>query len=85
MLPRVHRAVSLLKRRLSGTHHGAVSPERLDYCLDEFAFRFNRRTSQHRGKLFFRLLQNAVAVGPAPFAAISRGVRGPGRRARHNG
>jgi transposase-like protein len=84
MLPRVHRAVSLLKRWLSGTHQGAVSPEHLDYYLDEFTFRFNRRTSRHRGKLFFRLLQNAVAVGPAPFTAISKGVRGPGHRARHN-
>ena len=49
LLPRVHRVVSLLKRWLLGTHQGAVSRTHLDYYLDEFAFRFNRRTSRHRG------------------------------------
>jgi len=53
----VHLAVSLLKRWLLGTHQGAVSHEHLPYYLDEFVFRFNRRTSTHRGLLFFRLLQ----------------------------
>ena len=43
MLPRVHRVVSLLKRWLLGTHQGAVSRAHLDYYLDEFTFRFNRR------------------------------------------
>ena len=41
--------VSLLKRWLLGTHQGAVSHEHLDYYLDEFTFRFNRRTSRYRG------------------------------------
>ena len=76
LLPRVHRVVSLLRRWLMGTHHGAISPEHLDYYLDEFTFRFNRRTSRHRGKLFLRLLQHAVAVDPAPYATIAKGVRG---------
>lgn len=67
LMPRVHRVVGLLKRWLLGTHHGAVSVEHLDYYLDEFTFRFNRRTSRHRGKLFYRLAQQAVAVGPAPW------------------
>jgi len=44
LLPRVHRVVSLLKRWLLGTHQGAVSHAHLDYYLDEFTFRFNRRT-----------------------------------------
>jgi transposase-like protein len=70
LLPRVHRVVSLLKRWLMGTHHGAVSYEHLDYYLDEFTFRFNRRTSRHRGKLFYRLVQQAVAVEPKPYALI---------------
>jgi len=52
VLPRVHRVASLLKRWLLGTHQGAVSREHLDDYLDEFTFRFNRRTSRHRGKLF---------------------------------
>jgi len=67
LLPRVHRVVGLLKRWLLGTHQGAVSVDHLDYYLDEFTFRFNRRTSRHRGKLFYRLAQQAVAIGPAPY------------------
>ena len=64
LLPRVHHVVSLLKRWLMGTHQGAVSHKHLDYYLDEFTFRFNRRRSRSRGKLFFRLAQQAVSVGP---------------------
>src|SRR6266571_3536179 len=60
LLPRVHRVVSLVKRWLMGTHQGAVSHEHLDYYLDEFTFRFNRRSSRSRGKLFYRLAQQAV-------------------------
>jgi len=82
VLPRVHRVASLLKRWLLGTHQGAVSREHLDYYLDEFTFRFNRRTSRHRGKLFYRLLEQAVAVDPVPYAAMVKGVRGL-RRRRH--
>jgi transposase-like protein len=64
LLPRIHRVASLLKRWLLGTHQGAVANEYLDYYLDEFTFRFNRRTSKFRGKLFYRLLQQAVQVAP---------------------
>lgn len=74
LLPRVHRVVSLLKRWLLGTHQGAVTPAHLDYYLDEFTFRFNRRTSRHPGKLFFRLAQQAVAVEPAPYRSLVRHV-----------
>jgi len=72
LLPRVHRVVSLLKRWLLGTHQGAVGHDHLDYYLDEFTFRFNRRKSASRGKLFFRLAQQAVQVDPAPFASLIR-------------
>ena len=75
VLLRVHRVASLLKRWLLGTHQGAISREHLDYYLDEFTFRFNRRTSRHRGKLFFRLLEQAVAVDPVPYSAMVKGVR----------
>lgn len=70
LLPHVHRVVSLLKRWLMGTHQGAVSHDHLDYYLDEFTFRFNRRTSSSRGKLFYRLVQQAVQVSPQPYSAI---------------
>jgi transposase-like protein len=84
LLPRVHRVVSLLKRWLLGTHQGAVSRAHLDYSLDEFTFRFNRRTSRHRGKLFYRLVQQAVAVDPAPYASLVKHVRpGKHRMRRH--
>lgn len=70
LLPRVHRVVWLLKRWLMGTHQGAVSHKHLDYYLDEFTFRFNRRRSNSRGKLFFRLAQQAVAVEPVTYDLI---------------
>jgi len=60
-MPEVHRVASLLKRWLLGTHQGAVSHEQLDYYLDEFTFRFNRRRSRHRGLLFYRLLEESAA------------------------
>jgi len=63
-LDHVHLVISLLKRWLGGTHQGAVTPSHLQAYLDEFAFRFNRRLSQHRGKLFYRLMQQAVTVRP---------------------
>ena len=64
-----------LKRWLLGTHQGAVSHEYLDYYLDEFTFRFNRRTSRSRGKLFYRLLQQAVAADPAPYKTMVEATR----------
>ena len=76
LLPLCHQVAGLLKRWLLGTHQGAVSAEHLAYYLDEYTFRFNRRTSRHRGKLFYRLIQQAVAVGPVPLKAMVRHARG---------
>ena len=61
-----HRVSALLKRWLLGTHHGDISHENLPYYLDEFTFRFNRRTSRSRGKLFYRLIQQALEIEPVP-------------------
>ena len=72
LLPRVHRVASLLKRWLLGTHQGAVGHEHLPYYLDEFTFRFNRRTSKSRGKLFFRLVQQAVNTAPTTYETLVR-------------
>jgi transposase-like protein len=77
LMPRVHRVISLLKRWLMGTHQGAVSLEHLDYYLDEFTFRFNRRKSRSRGKLFFRLLQQAVAIDPVPYKSMVKCYAAP--------
>lgn len=76
LLPLCHRNASLIKRWLAGTHQGAVSHEHLSYYLDEYTFRFNRRTSRYRGKLFYRLLQNAVAIDAVHYKDIIEGVRG---------
>jgi hypothetical protein len=70
VLPRVHLVISLLKRWLLGTHQGAIAYDHLDGYLDEFTFRFNRRSSASRGKLFYRLAQQAVQIGPAPFDTL---------------
>src|SRR6266536_3801346 len=70
LMPRVHQVVSLLKRWLIGTHQGAVRHKYLDYYLDEFTFRFNRRRSKSRGMRFFRLAQQAVAVDPVTYYGI---------------
>lgn len=70
LLPRVHVVASRLKRWLLNAHQGGISREHLDYYLDEFTFRFNRWSSRSRGKLFLRLAEQAVAVGPAPYKSI---------------
>jgi len=66
----VHRVAALLKRWLLGTHHGSVQPEHLDAYLDEFVFRFNRRSSTSCGMLFYRLLQQAVVTEPVTYEGI---------------
>ena len=60
----VNLVASLLKRWLLGTHQGGVQHSHLDYYLDEYTFRFNRRTSQSRGLLFYRLISQAIDLGP---------------------
>lgn len=73
LLPRVHRVASLLKRWLLGTHQGSVERQHLPYYLDEFTFRFNRRTSRHRGLLFYRLLHQAVNLEPVTGSSLVGG------------
>lgn len=76
LLPRVHRVASLLKRWLLGTHQGRVERKHLPYYLDEFTFRFNRRTSGSRGLLFHHLAQQAVAIRPVPLRRLVEGAAG---------
>ena len=70
VMPGVHRIASLLKRWILGTHQGAVSKKYLDYYLDEYTFRFNRRSSLSRGLLFYRLMQHAVTMQPISYKQI---------------
>jgi transposase-like protein len=84
VMPHVHRVASLLKRWLLGTHQGGVSNAHLPYYLDEFTFRFNRRTSGARGLLFYRLLCHALHIGPIPTRTLFQDTgRGPPARADH--
>jgi hypothetical protein len=62
--------ISFLKRWLLGTLQGAAGQKHLDYSLDEFTFRFNRRKSASRGKLFFLLAQQSAQVTPVPYDLI---------------
>ncbi len=72
-MPGVHRIAALLKRWLLGIHQGAVSGKHLDYYLDEYTFRFNRRTSRSRGMLFYRLMQQVVATASTPYRQLVDG------------
>lgn len=66
VIEQAHLVAALLKRWLIGTLHGGISHKNLPYYLDEFTFRFNRRTSNSRGKLFYRLIQQALEIDPVP-------------------
>ena len=72
-MPGVHRVASLLKRWILGTHQGSVDPSHLQSYLEEFTFRFNRRTSRSCGLVFRRLLEQAVVTAPLPEAAVTHG------------
>jgi hypothetical protein len=69
-LPRVHRVASLMKRWMLGMHQGRIDGDKIAPYLDEFAFRFNRRTSISRGQLFYRLMEQCVIHGPVPYSQI---------------
>ncbi len=72
VFPHVHRVASLVKRWLLATHQGAITSKQLDYYLDKFTYRFNRRRNHHRGMLFYRLIEGAMATEPHPIQSQSR-------------
>jgi transposase-like protein len=74
-MPGVHRVASLLKRWILGTHQGSITPAHLQAYLEEFTFRFNRRTSANRGLVFRRLLEQAVASRPVTEADVTHGFK----------
>ena len=69
-LPAIHLVFGLAKRWLLGTHHGAVSAKHLPAYLDEFVFRFNRRTAKSISHRFARVLEHAVQLQPTPYRAL---------------
>ncbi len=70
LLPAVHRVASLLKRWIAGTLHNGEDTAHLDYYLDDFTFRFNRRQSNRRGLLWYRLVHQAVRTDPHPYREL---------------
>lgn len=79
LLPMVNLVAALLKRWLLGTHQGGVQHSHLDYYLDEYTFRFNRRTSKSRGLLSYRLLSQAIDLGPVVGTEL-KALQGGGKR-----
>ncbi|MCL2808459.1 MAG: IS1595 family transposase [Treponema sp.] len=71
LLPHVHLVISLLKRWILGTLQGSISDQHMAYYLDEYTFRFNRRTSASRGKLFYRLIEQAAEIKPVIYNEIA--------------
>jgi transposase-like protein len=70
MLPHTHLVISLLKRWIMGTLQGSISDQHMEYYLDEYTFRFNRRTSSNRGMLFYRLVEQAAELEPTTYNDI---------------
>ena len=70
MMPALHLVISLAKRWIIGTMQGRISEKYLPVYLDEFVFRFNRRTSKNRGKIFYRLLDQCITSSPLPYWKI---------------
>ena len=69
-LPAIHLVFGLAKRWLLGTHHGAVSKKHLAAYLDEFVFRFNRRTAKRLSHRFGRVIEHAVEIRPTTYRAL---------------
>jgi transposase-like protein len=86
LLPGVHRVASLVKRWLLATHQGAASGEHLQTYLDEWVFRFNRRSSRSRGLLFHRIMELAVDHPQVTYTAlIANPVDAPGETPPNHG
>jgi len=76
VLPNVHRIASLLKRWLLGTHQSYLNKNKLEYYLDEYVFRYNRRTSKSRGLLFLRIIEQGVSAKPISYENIIKEKHG---------
>jgi len=69
-LPHIHLAISLIKRWILGTYQGNIDENNLQIYLEEYAFRFNRKTSHNRGWLFYRMVQGALSTRPHPYESL---------------
>ena len=69
-LPHIHLAISLINRWILGTYQGGIEEFHLQTYLEEYTFRFNRKTSHNRGWLFYRLVQGAMSTTPLTYEDI---------------
>lgn len=69
LLPHVHTCISNLKTFIQGTYHG-LDDRHLQQYLDEYCYRFNRRT--HRQELFDRVLLACLEMPETPFSALTK-------------
>ncbi len=74
VLPGVHRIASLVKRLMLGTFQGRFGPEHLQSYMDEYVFRFNRRTSRNIGIKFMRIVQQVSSSTKMTYRKIVGGV-----------
>jgi transposase-like protein len=72
LMPKIHLVASLLKRWILGTFQGMCKPKYLNGYLNEFVFRFNRRASNVRGLIFFRVLANTILTTPSTSSDIKQ-------------
>lgn len=70
LLPRINIVTALLKRWILGTHQGRLDLKHMDSYLEEFVFRFNRRTSKERGLLFRRVIENSFNIEPSTYDTV---------------
>ncbi len=70
ILPGVHLVASLVKRLMLGTFQGRYAPEHLQFYMDEYVFRFNRRKSRNIGKKFMRIAQQIMASTKVTYRRI---------------
>ena len=74
VLPGINLIASLFKRLVIGTFHGRCDRKHLQHYLDEYVFRFNRRTTTYVGKRFMRIVEQAMATAPNTYRMIINAV-----------
>jgi len=72
-LPGANLVISLFKRLILGTFQGRFDKKHLQRYLDEFVFRFNRRSTTFVGKRFMRIAEQAMFTEPLPYRLIING------------
>ena len=74
VLPGAHLVISLVKRLILGTFQGRFHKKHLQRYLDEFVFRFNRRSVSFVGKKFMRIAEQVMSTAPLPYRLIIVGA-----------